>query len=133
MAWTAIGIAIPVSVLSPYIVGILYGPEYLGASLSLAISIWAGVGVFIGTASTQYLVIEKKTLYSLYRALAGMFINFGLNLFLIPAFGISGAAIATFISYTLVTFSLLFFKDTREHAKLFIKALSPKSVFDLFK
>ncbi len=133
LAWVAIGIAIPVSVLSPYIVGILYGPEYVGASLSLAISIWGGVGVFLGTASTQYLVIEKKTMFSLYRAVVGMFINFGLNLVLIPMFGISGAAIATFVSYSLVTFSLFIFKDTREHAKLFFRALSPKSVFDLFK
>jgi O-antigen/teichoic acid export membrane protein len=133
LAWLAICLAIPVSIFSKEIIILLYGPEYVGAALSLSISIWAGVGVFLGTASSQYLVIEKKTNLSLYRSIIGMVINFGLNLILIPLLGIEGAAISTFIAYTLVTFSLFIFKDTREHSILFFKALSPKSLFNLIK
>jgi len=108
LAWMAIAIAIPVSIFSREIINIIFGKEFHSAAPVLTIYIWAGVAVFLGVASSQYLITENFTKLSLYRNLFGVVINVGLNFILIPAYGIIGAALATLISYSLATFSLIF-------------------------
>ncbi|MBS9525692.1 oligosaccharide flippase family protein [Litoribacter alkaliphilus] len=54
---------------------------------------------------TPGMAIRKKTAYFIYLNIFGALLNVGLNYFLIPIFGISGAAISTFLGYA-VTFGL---------------------------
>lgn len=63
LAWIAIGISIPVSFLSGEIIQVLYGSKYSASAPILTIYIWAGVSVFLGVASSQYLVTENFTKY----------------------------------------------------------------------
>ena len=67
LAWIAIGISIPVSFLSGEIIQVLYGSKYSASAPILTIYIWAGVSVFLGVASSQYLVTENFTKISLMR------------------------------------------------------------------
>lgn len=46
MAWLAIGISLPLSLLSDSIVGILFGTEFEAAAPVLAIHLWASIAVF---------------------------------------------------------------------------------------
>lgn len=123
MFYISLGIAIPISLLSSLIIIYLYGSEYTGAISVLKIHIWAGIGVFLGHAITQYLIAENfvKIFFSI--TIIGAIINIILNLILIPKSGIIGAAIATAISYTIVTFSVLFFKKSRNQGFLMIKSI----------
>lgn len=116
MVWLAIGVSLPIALLSGPIVNLLYGSEYQDAAPVLAIHLWGSVGVFLGIASSQYLLVEHLQKISFYRTFIGMICNILLNLLLIPSMGAKGAAIATVISYFLATFSLVFFKSTRGHA-----------------
>ena len=115
MAWLAIGVSLPIALLSDSIVSLLYGVQYQEAAPVLAIHLWGSVGVFLGIASSQYLLIEHLQKISFYRTFIGMICNVILNLLLIPSMGAKGAAIATVISYLLATFSLVFFSATRNH------------------
>jgi O-antigen/teichoic acid export membrane protein len=123
LAWIAIAIALPTTFLSRFIIDILYKPEYAPASPVLTIYIWAGVAVFLGVASSQYLIAENLTKLSFYRTFLGMVANVGLNFWLIPKFGIIGSAVATFVSYTLATIAFGFTEKTFSHLIMMSKSI----------
>ncbi len=124
LAWTAIGISIPVSFFSTDIINLLYGNKFLPSATILTIYIWAGAAVFLGVASSQYLVTENLTKLSLIRTSLGMIVNVILNIILIPIYGIVGSAIATLISYSFATFSIVLFKSTSHHFFMMIKSIT---------
>jgi O-antigen/teichoic acid export membrane protein len=123
LAWIAILIAVPVSFLSNEIIGLLYGSKYLPSAPILTIYIWAGVAVFLGVASSQFLVTENLTKISFYRTSIGMITNVLLNIVLIPIYGIVGSAVATLISYSIATFSIIFFKDLFSQFVMMIRSI----------
>lgn len=124
MFWIAFLIAVPVSFFSSQIISFLYGPEFSQASLVLSIYIWAGIAVFLGGANNKFLIAENLFSIFFYRSIIGMTVNIFLNLFFIPKYGIAGAGLATLISYFVVTFSVIFFKKSRESALFFINTLN---------
>lgn len=123
LAWIAIAISLPISFLSSSIINFLYGVEYLSAAPILTIYIWAGIAVFLGVASGQFLSTENLTKISFLRSFGGMIINVILNYILITKIGIIGSAVATLISYTLATFSIGLFKDSRKQFVMMIKSI----------
>lgn len=122
LAWMAIGIAVPVTIFSEFIVRILLGQEYIASAPVLTIHIWAGIAVFLGVASSQFLIAENLTKLSFYRTLIGMIMNVILNLILIPVYGIIGAAVATLVSYTVATLSIGLNKRTFFHLIMMLKS-----------
>jgi O-antigen/teichoic acid export membrane protein len=130
LAWLAIGIAIPVTIFSDQIISILFGSNFAPASPVLIIYIWAGVAVFLGVASSQYLINENLTKLSFIRTSTGMIINVIFNLVLIPVYGIVGSAVATLVSYTIVTFLLTFHKKFVLQFQMMLKALSGKTLVE---
>ena len=123
LTWLAIGIAIPVTIFSNQIITLLFGSEFSAAAPVLTIYIWAGVAVFLGVASSQYLINENLTKLSFYRSLIGMVINVLLNFIFIPIYGIVGSAIATLVSYTTVTFVLSFHKNFSSQFKMILRSV----------
>ena len=122
MAWFAIAISLPLSLWSGRIVELLYGREFASAAPVLAIHLWACFSVFLGVASSQYLVIEHLQKISFYRTLIGLSCNIVLNLVLIPSMGAKGAAVATVISYFVATYAIVFFKASRPHTAYLLMA-----------
>jgi O-antigen/teichoic acid export membrane protein len=123
LTWLAIGIAVPVTVFSSQIIQLLFGNEFSAASPVLTIYIWAGVAVFLGVASSQYLINENLTKLSFIRSFVGMVINVALNFILIPEYGIIGSAVATLVSYTVVAFVPLFNKRYALQLKMMLKSV----------
>lgn len=114
MVWSSLAIAIPMTVVATPIVELLFGTTYKDGGIILAIHIWASIFVCLGVVSSQYLLAENKQMISLQRTLAGMFINIGLNLILIPIYGPTGAAISIVCSQA---FSALFFDLIQEFTR----------------
>jgi len=125
LTWLAIGIAIPVTIFSALIIQLLFGADFAEASPVLTVYIWAGVAVFLGVASSQYLINENFTKLSFFRTSVGMVLNVVLNFIFIPMYGIIGSAIATLISYTISTFSIITTKEGRFQTRMMLKSLSP--------
>ncbi len=123
LTWMAIGIAVPVTIFSDLIVKLLLGVEYISSADVLTVHIWAAVSVFLGVASSQYLIAENLTKLSFYRTFVGMILNVILNFILIPVYGIVGSAVATLISYSLATFSIGISKETFPQLKMMFKSI----------
>lgn len=121
----AVLVALTITFCSDWIIQLFFGDSYKSASPILAIMIWAGVAVFMGGASYQYLVVENLTRNSFYRTLIGAVVNVALNLLWIPRYGATGAAYATLVSYCVAVYSLVMLRNTHEHAMMMIKASLP--------
>jgi len=126
MWWLAISVGVIINIFSKLIIKILYGEDFIESSYILNIYIWASIPVFLGMASSQYLINENYTDISLYRSIIGGIVNVILNLILIPLYGIKGAALATLISYSITTGFIVFIPKTSKHFFLMIKAVIPK-------
>jgi O-antigen/teichoic acid export membrane protein len=98
MVWIGIAIAVPVTFLSDNIINLLYGGQYNQAGGVLLIHIWAGVFVFLGISSGKWYLTENLQKLLFWRSFYGMLVNIGLNIILIPSYGIKGAALATLFS-----------------------------------
>ncbi len=123
MSFLSIGIAIVISFASPFLFQILYKPEYAHGAEILAIHIWAGVFVFLGSASGQYLIAEGYLKLSLARTGIGALINIILNLWWIPLYGIKGAAYGSLVAYFCATFFILFIPKTRKQGIMMLASI----------
>ena len=95
------------------------------------IHIWAGVFVSLGLSFGKYLLVENYTNKYFNRTLIGAVANIILNYFLIPRYGIKGAAIATLIGQFIANYGYDFFdKDLYRQLKIKTMCFFP---FHLFK
>lgn len=114
LIWLAVAGAIVVSLLSPWIIELLYGPEFSAAAGILSVHVIGGVFLFIRTAISRWLIVEELLIFSLVSHAAGAAVNVAANLILIPSIGIIGAAWASVGSYAASGFVfLLFSRRTR--------------------
>jgi O-antigen/teichoic acid export membrane protein len=125
MTWLAIGIALPIMLLSNNIIKLLFGIQYQQAADVLRIYVWATVFVFLGVATGKYLVVENYTKISFLKSITGAIVNVILNIILIPKFKINGAAIATVISYFVSVFLIILIPKTYKNSVLMLKSFSP--------
>ncbi len=89
----------------------------------LSIHIWSGIFVFLGSASSQYLLAEGYTMISFQRTALGAVVNILLNLWLIPKYGGIGASIATLVACFISAFYILFIPRTRQQGVMMLKSL----------
>jgi len=126
MIWLSVTVALTVTFLSDAIVFYLFGDAYSLASHVLVVHIWAGIFVFLGVAFSKFLIAENLGKKSLYRTVFGAASNILLNYFLIPTYGIIGAACATLIAQAMANLGYDFFdKDLRGHVRIKLLAFLP--------
>jgi O-antigen/teichoic acid export membrane protein len=101
MTAIALTIAVPLTFLASPLVTFAFGAPYAAAGPVLSVHIWASLFVFLGVASTPWLIAEGLMRLSLYRTAAGAAVNVLLNLLLIPRYQSMGTAIATVVAYGL--------------------------------
>jgi len=115
---------IAITILSKYIIIILYGSKYLPSVDILKLTSWIVVFTQLNIARGIWIVCEKKEKYLTYMLVIGAFMNVILNYFLIKEFGAMGAAIATILTQFVVAIIIpLFFKETRESSILILKGI----------
>ncbi len=95
-ALTATGWAVAVgcTVLGPLVVRVLYGPAYTGAAAVLMVQGWACLFAFSANARWQYILLSAPTILNLAAALIHLAVLVLLARWLLPAYGIVGAACA---------------------------------------
>ena len=123
MVVISMSIAIVMTFASDLIFQLVYTDEYMPGSSVLKVHVWAGLFVFLGTASSQYLIAEGLTKLSMVRTAAGAIVNILLNLIWIPKYGIIGAAYATLVAYALSTFFIIFIPRTQQQGLMMLKSL----------
>jgi O-antigen/teichoic acid export membrane protein len=126
LVWFAICTAIATSFIGDWLVMSLYGKAYHDSVAVLMIHIWAGVFVSLGAASGKWYLLENYHVLAFARTFLGLLVNLGLNLFLIPKYGINGAAISTLLSYAFAGFMFdLFCTETRDTFFMKLRAIAP--------
>ena len=123
LVFISLPVAILISFLGNDIIQLIYKGAYEGAGEMLSIHIWSGIFVFLGSASSQYLLAEGYTMISFQRTAFGAIANILLNLWLIPKYGGVGASVATLIACFISTFYLLFIPKTRVQGVMMLKSL----------
>jgi O-antigen/teichoic acid export membrane protein len=114
VVWIAIGIALPISLLSDWLITLIYGEAYQEAAGVLMLHVWSGVFVALGVAASKWVIAENLVRNAFARTSIAALLNILLNILLIPEYSIIGAAIATLIAYSFANyFSLFFWTRTR--------------------
>ena len=124
MALIGYAVALPVTVLAPWIVDYLFGSAYHRAAPMLAVLIWAGLFTSLGVARAAFLTAMNWTKLHFMTLLLGAIVNVFLNMLLIPSHGGMGAVIASCVAYWLVAHGACFvFKPLRRTGVMLTKAL----------
>jgi O-antigen/teichoic acid export membrane protein len=91
----------------PFVVPLWYGKEFAAASRPLACATLGMVTMSIFTTVSRDFTSRNRQTVNIYSGTAGLASNVLLNLFMIPAFGIVGAALSTSFSYSLAALMVL--------------------------
>ena len=116
-----------ITLLARPIVNILYGQEYTNAVQALKIIVWYTAFSYIGTARNVWILGERKEKTLLLINFCGAVTNVGLNLLLIPRWGIEGAAFASLVTQMFTNWGIGYLLPSiRENNRLIWKGLNPR-------
>lgn len=96
--WTAMLIALTVSLLSYWLIMYTYGIKYTSAIPVLQIMAFKAVGMALSASGGQIIIMEGIQKWAFIRNIIGCFICIILNYLFIPQFGIIGSATVTIIT-----------------------------------
>jgi len=128
MVMLGVVVAIPVTFFSDWIITQLFGPTYIKAGAVLIVHIWSGIFVSLGITSGMWLVNENLQRLAFYRTLVGAVVNIVANIFLIPYFGVVGAAVGTLLSQFIAAYLFDLF-NTKTRAIFWMKTRAFYSFF----
>lgn len=122
------------TVLAKPIVMILFGEEYAGATVILAVAVWSVLFSEYGAVRNVWILAEEKQKHLLSINVAGALVNVVLNAALIPLWGAIGAAVATVITQFFTNVGIgFFFKPIRRNNYLILKSLNPVVMVDMIR
>ena len=121
LAYAMIGSTV---LLAKPLIALAYGPAFSEATPVLQLHAWAAIFVFLGVARSQFLINERRYLFSLITTVMGAASNVVLNLWLIPEHGALGAAWATLVAYGIAAWGGSWLhRDVRSNAFMQTRAL----------
>jgi len=95
------------------IIAIIFGEQFINASLILRVHIWAGLLVAMTTARNSWCNVENFTKGVFYATFTGAIINIVLNFAMIRLYGGIGAALSTLIARIVSGYLFTFFISRR--------------------
>jgi O-antigen/teichoic acid export membrane protein len=114
MILISVGVSIPMTLLSGFLVRTLFGEAYAPAGTILSIYMWSSVFVYLGVANGRWLIAENLQVFRMRALTTAAIINIVLNYVFIKLIGLEGAALATLVSYSFSGyFCFLFSARTR--------------------
>lgn len=91
-------VCIPIAVLAPIIVNILYGPDYKDGAIVLSIYVFTNLFINMGVAQGLWLLNDRRAFLSLAKTVIGAVIAVLGNWLLIPYYGTTGVAVVAVIA-----------------------------------
>lgn len=125
--------AVLLFVLSKYIIKLFFGPDFLPAVQPLWILLPGVVALSICKVLSNEIAGRGKPIINTYAAGMSLIVNIFLNIWLIPIWGISGAALASTVSYTLTAAFVLTLFLRISHNGLFDTIVIKKQDLKLYK
>ncbi len=126
LVWTAIGLAVPLSIFAGPITRTLFGPGFAASAPVLSLHLWAAPALFLGIAQSNWFIAEGRQRELLARSLVALAVNLSLNALLIPRLGARGSAVAVLVAH-LVAQVLVngLARHTRPLLRMQLRALLP--------
>lgn len=109
----AIGTSLLTTLFSKELVHIIFGAGFIGAVTVLQIYVWSNVWAALNNLTNFLLIAENLRKVILISSLLGMITNVVLNIYLIPIYGMVGAAFATLFSYGMPFLVVILVQKTR--------------------
>jgi O-antigen/teichoic acid export membrane protein len=81
------------------LITVLYGKSFEPAARVLAVHVFTNIFVFLGVAQSLWMLNDRRGFVSLYKTLIGAGTAVACNLWLLPIYGLIGAAISAVLSY----------------------------------
>lgn len=106
-------VSLIIFIIAPFLIKFLYGSQFIGSYPILRLYVWSSLATGVATIIHYYLVAENHGKKYFIISVIGAVINVILNILLIPVYGITGAAVATLVSYATVPLAIFFFKSAR--------------------
>ena len=126
MFWIGFFVGIVIILFGDIIISLLFGEVYANAYMPLVFNIWNGIFISQAIARGIWMINENLQIYRLYSNIIVVILNVGMNILLIPLYGIIGAAIATLITQAIGTWIIsLFWKPLRQSTYDLIKSINP--------
>ena len=130
MFWIGVFVGIASILFGKVFISMTFGLNYTDSYHPLVFNIWKGIFVSQAVASTIWIINENIQFFRLYVNVLAVVTNIALNYFLIPRYGITGAAISSLASIGLSTwFFSLFFKPLKKPTLAMIKSIIPAYLF----
>lgn len=124
LVWLSIFAALIVTLFGDYIIFLTFGEAFSDAVPVAIIVMWTSIFAAMGSVSARYFNVERMEKKFAARTVLAALANIGLNLILIPRFGILGAAWATLICTFFANYLLDWFdRDLRDLLKIKHKSL----------
>jgi O-antigen/teichoic acid export membrane protein len=101
---------------SDFLINLFYGPQYGLAIEVLKIHVFTNVFVFMGVIQTIWIINEKKSKILLYKTIVGCAVSIVANIYLLPIYGVVGAAYVA----VLAQFFAVFLSSAIFSPKLFL-------------
>lgn len=116
----SIGVAIPVMLMAEPLIRLAFGAEFSAAGGVLFYLMMGVPFLFLANMSGLYFTVFGKERQAFIRNLGGLAVNVALNVFMIPRYGATGAALSTVASYFMVALGaeLIFWTRFREHLEI---------------
>ena len=116
--------AVPLAIFGPTVVTWLFGEAYREAGTLLPLFALRLFLANLGVARGVFLTTEGMARFVLITAVAGAAANVALNWMLIPAWGATGAIVASLLSFSLTTFGLEWMDGrARANSRLMLAAM----------
>lgn len=112
--WLSVCASVVIDLVAGWFIRFFYGEQYLESIIPTMLLTWSAGFAYLGTARGIQFVCENKQKYIVLFSVLTVFINFGMNMALIPQLKVTGAALATVISEIFVcVIAPLMLKQTR--------------------
>lgn len=119
----ALAVCVPVALLGPWLVQLLFGPAYEPAGPLLSLMAGRVMLAFMGIARSVFLLIEDLQAWATVTLTIGTLLNIALNALWIPEYRGVGAVWASLVSFTVTSFVVdLFNRRTRGNVADIVRA-----------
>ena len=122
----ALSQSIIMTVLAKPLILLLYGKDYLMATVPLQIAVWYSTFSYYGSVRNIWILAEEKQKHLWVINISGAIMNVVLNVILIPVSGASGAAVASLITQVFTNVGIGYImKPIKYNNTLMVKGLNP--------
>lgn len=123
--WVSTAVSVFLFLTARPVVALLYGKDYLPSANPLRVITWYTAFSYLGVARNPWIVCEDKQRYLIWIYASAAIINILLNLWFIPVWGTTGAALASLMAQILTAMIVPFFiRPLRPNAIMMVEAIA---------